>query len=383
MWHGAKASVDCKIMCFYLPQFHENEDNNRWWGKGYTEWNAVKESRPVLKGQKQPRHPLHGNYYDMGDETATAWKWQAGLAEKYGVYGFSIYHYWFAGKKLLHKPVEILLRHPEIELRYNLCWDNNEWRRTWYRNKNENEILMPQDYGDEEVWTRHFYDLLPYFQDERYIKLDNKPVFQIYQAIKIDCLPEMKKCWDKLAKRQGFDGIYVIAGNTATVRDEDIRGADAYYNFEPNRTTNQRYYSSEIGYWLEIKKIIDRFCKKRNWKYSGLHKRRAKTWYRLIIGERYRQIKPVYEGIFVGFDDTPRRRDDCTVYRGVTPKRFEKALKRLALKALRNGRQFIYINAWNEWGETAYLEPDEEYGYSFLESVGRTVAYLQKRTGDR
>ena len=141
-----------KILCMYLPQFHEVEENNRWWGAGYTEWTAVKRAKPIYRGHIQPKIPLNENYYDLSDVSARTWKWQSDLARQYGVHGFCVYHYWFKGKQLLQKPLEILLNHPEIDIRYCICWANESWTRTWYGL--EKEMLAEQTYGKEKGWKK-------------------------------------------------------------------------------------------------------------------------------------------------------------------------------------------------------------------------------------
>ena len=145
----------------YLPQYHEIEENNKWWEPGYTEWTAVKRAKLLDKAHKQPRVPLNDNYYDLSDETGSVWMWQANLAKEYGVYGFCIYHYWFKGKQLLEKPMEILLLHPEIDINYTICWANETWTKTWYGL--ETEILMKQEYGEQADWDKHFEYLCRFF----------------------------------------------------------------------------------------------------------------------------------------------------------------------------------------------------------------------------
>ena len=204
-----------KILALYLPQFHEIPENNRWWGKGYTEWVAVKNAKKYYTDHYQPVVPLQNNYYDLSDETGSVWKWQADLARKYKVYGFCIYHYWFStGNQLLEKPMEVLLAHPEIDIRYCICWANETWKRTWYSNKKE--ILKLQEYGTEKDWEEHFKYLVRFFKDKRYIKVDNKPMINIYHSSEIKELSAMRKLWDELAIREGFSGVYIVAGNVAS-----------------------------------------------------------------------------------------------------------------------------------------------------------------------
>ena len=152
--------MDIKVVAFYLPQFHTIPENDEWWGKGFTEWVNVKKAKPIFKGHRQPRVPLNDNYYDLS-QTETI-RWQADLANKYGVYGFCFYHYWFDGKLLLEKPAELLLEHKDIPLRFCFSWANEPWARTW--DGKQHQILMPQSYGEKKDWQRHFDYLLPFLK---------------------------------------------------------------------------------------------------------------------------------------------------------------------------------------------------------------------------
>jgi len=360
-----------KIIAFYLPQFHETEYNNRWWGNGYTDWVAAQNARPLFKGHNQPRVPLENNYYDLSDESACTWKWQAELAKENSIYGFCIYHYWFAGKKVLERPVEILRMHPEIDIHYSFCWDSTTWKRTWYGNTKEQEVLIQQDYGDFEIWKKHFMDLLPYFQDERYIKIDNKPVFHIYRTSDILCIEDMKDCWDRLAQENGFDGVYLISGDMED-RNAEIKAIDAYYNYEPNYICNKKYTS-----WIVQKAVIRAGIIKRFNKYLGTSffpdKRSAKGIYELIERDGERKEKKTFLGIFSDYDDTPRRQKKGTVYYQNKPEYFERCLRRQIEKSKQMGNEYLFVTAWNEWGEGAYLEPDEALGTTYLEIIKRVM----------
>lgn len=356
-----------KILCFYLPQYHEVKENNEWWGKGYTDWVASKSATKLYKNHKQPRTPLNNNYYDLADESANTWKWQAELANQNDIYGFCIYHYWFTGKQLLEKPMEILLNHPEININYSICWANAEWRMNWYGA--EKKILMPQNYGEQEDWNKHFKYLLQFFRDERYIKIGNKPVIHIYMAHQIECLEEMRLFWEKSAIENGYDGIYLVAGNTAGFIDDSKNYIDAYYNFEPGHAFGQKrnklYFKIFVWWKAKIIKAVGKLLKKDLFENI----RNIKRVYKLILCEKITSKKKVYLGICPEYDDSPRRQIYGNVYKGSTPKLFEKTLFKLIKKSAKLENEFIYINAWNEWGETAYLEPDEERGYEYLEAI--------------
>ena len=368
-----------KLICFYLPQFHETEENNRWWGQGYTDWTALKDSKKYFKTHRRPRIPLDHNYYDLSLEDGATIRWQAELAKQHGIYGFCIYHYWFGGKQLLYKPVDVLRAHKEIDIHYTLCWDSNTWKRTWYADQHAQEVLMEQQYGDEKIWTKHFMDLLPDFMDERYIKIDNKPVFHIYRAYQIPCLLEMRQCWDKLAMENGFAGIYLIAGDVENRNEERLVDAiDAFYNYEPVHAFHnsiKRWYGiitiSRTGIIKRLNRIFhcDFFPDKRS----------AKGIYREIIKLQEEEKKKTYKGIFVDYDDTPRRQKTGAVYTGNNVHLFKRCLEKQIEQSNQDGRQddFLYINAWNEWGESAYLEPDEENKYLYLDTIKDVLSHVK------
>ncbi len=363
-------SRDMKIMCMYLPQFYTTSYNDEWWGKGYTDWVAVKRAESYYKNHRQPRRPLGGNYYDLADESASVWKWQAELANQYGIYGFCIYHYWFDGRMVLEKPMEILLQHKEIPLRYSICWANEEWAKSWYGN--DRQVLIPQNYGREKNWEEHFQYLLPFFSDERYIKIDHKPVMHIYKAHQIDCLKEMKACWNALAVKNGFAGIYLVAGNTAGFIEEENEAIDAYYNFEPNHVWGQKRNKAFVKLLWWKKGLLNKIGRLtgRNY-FTG--RRSLKRVYRLILSEKYHTKKRIYLGICPEYDDSPRRQYQGVVYDDASPADFGKTLSKLITKSGKMGSDMIYINAWNEWGETAALEPDELHGYAYLEEIRKAL----------
>jgi len=360
-----------KVMCMYLPQFHTFPENDEWWGKGYTEWVAVKRAKSLFKGHNEPRVPLDDRYYDLSDESAKTLKWQAETAKKYGIYGFSIYQYYFNGKTLMAKPLEILRDHPEIDIHYNICWANETWTRTWYGLSNQ--ILIEQTYGDEADWNKYFDYLLTFFKDDRYIKVDNKPVFQIYKTFDIPCLKEMLDLFNKRAKEAGFDGIFVISGKTAAGVEKRSELVDGYYFFEPGYTLKNDF--SAMG---KLTYNVGTFLRSIRNKLIGSKKgfileRRinAKSILTSIVAREYEDNE--FPGLIPDWDNTPRRDYKGLVYTGTNPEMFEKMLSVLKKKKEKSKYDFVYINAWNEWGEGAYLEPDTLRGYAYLEAVKRVT----------
>lgn len=367
-----------KVIAMYLPQYHEVEENNKWWGQGYTDWFAVRNARSLYAGHRQPKAPLDYNYYDlMRKETV---EWQAGLMKKYGIYGFCFYHYWFKdGVQILEKPAENLLSWKDIDLPYCFCWANESWVRSW-NNIGEgnlwmgnpkldsadtgNGFLLQQKYGNKRDWEKHFNYLLPFFKDDRYIKLDNKPVFVLYKPDKIMLLKSMVKLWNELAVRAGFNGIYMIGANAGSSSNY----YDAVLIHEPQATILQ---TIKAGKEQGNTEVLNQFSYEDIW--NDLLQNRIKG-------------KKVFYGGFVNFDDTPRRGKSGTVISEGTPQQFEENLTGLYAKNIAEGNEFLFINAWNEWGEGMYLEPDIENRYAYLEAfhkaAGNYNKYLNKYEGN-
>ncbi len=353
-----------KVLAVYLPQFYENEDNNRWWGKGFTDWKSVKTAEPYFTGHQQPKIPLHDNYYDLSQKRTM--ERQAELAREYGISAFSFYHYYFKdGKKELELPAENLLKWTDIQMPFCFNWASESWIRSWSRisgnvwaeryetgeERLDSGVLAEQDYGTYADWVRHFEYLLPFFKDNRYIKKDGKPVFIFYSPEDIACLKEMTECWRALAVKEGLPGIYLI-GARLHVPSEFL---DAGMIYEPRNSMNQLNENGD----LEVKNGVRCFHYQSIW-------------------ETITQTGPLFEyrtyfcGVS-GYDDTPRRGKSGECLINSSPAVFEKYLIRLLQKSIQLGNEFLFINAWNEWGEGMYLEPDEREKYEYLEAVRNAI----------
>lgn len=360
---------DVKIIAAYLPQFHEIPENNEWWGKGYTDWVAVKNSCPVFENHYQPRVPLNNNYYSL-DNVETI-RWQADIARKYGVFGFGIYHYWFSdNQQLLTKPAEILLSNSDIEINYCFMWDNNSWvNKTWKNisfvnqwapkfeefgeKSNPSGVLAELKYGDEKSWKKHYEYLKPFFSDRRYIKYNGKPVFGIflpqneYQTLKRMCI---YMC--ELAKKDGFPGIFFIS--SANFSRKRI-GMD--FRYEPFNVCSPVDYLRRKQKNKEEMKMYD---------YD-------ERWKKILFNARFFPSSKTLLGGFVRYDDSPRRGEKANIVVGETPEKFCNYMEQLIRLSKKQNKEFIYLTAWNEWGEGAYLEPDTKDGYAYLEALKRAI----------
>lgn len=356
-----------KLISFYLPQFHEIPENNDAWGNGFTEWTNVKKSRPLFAGHNQPRVPLNQHYYNLLDPDTLAW--QAGLAHRYGVDAFCFFHYWFHGRMVLEKPVEILRSRKDLPVQYCFAWANEPWTKTWHGAGGNKEILIPQTYGKEEEWERHYQYFLPYFRDERYLKKDNQPVVLIYKLWNIPFHNDMIRYWKRRAAEDGFAGIFLICMKNSKSRVFASKYVDGTVDFEPNNTKS---FKLETPSKLTPKKGSTVF-----WNRMAMKSIDYVRLNRKMLAAPHKQNE--YRSVFVDYDDSPRRADRGVVTFGSTPGRFAHYLKRNIALSKKEGNEFLFINAWNEWGEGNYLEPDTKNGYSYLEAVRRTRYDRQER----
>ncbi len=363
-----------KIIALYLPQFHEIPENDEWWGKGFTEWVNVKNAKPLFKGHNQPRVPLNNNYYNLLDDKVK--QWQVDIANKYGVYGFCFYHYWFDGHMLLEKPVNQFLANKNLKIHFCLCWANESWTNAWAAGNAK--VLINQKYGGRKEWKQHFEYFLPFFKDDRYLKENNKPLLVIYRPELIECLNEMLDYWDQLAKEQGFDGIefaYQHISFALTPNHDDSRFTYAI-EYQPNWARSLKPLEKNVKL-QETKKQIVTFVEK----YLKIDLREKKrslkplehfnyddVW-KYILNMKPSSAKNV-PGAFVDWDNTPRRKKNGYVADGASPEKFKKYLS-LQIKNARETykKDMIFVFSWNEWAEGGYLEPDTRNGYGYLEAI--------------
>lgn len=340
-----------RIFSFYLPQYHEIPENNEWWGKGFTEWTNVKKAKPLFKGHVQPIHPLNNNYYNLMEKDTV--EWQTRLMKDYGLTGMIYYHYYFCGKKLLEKPAENLLKWKDIEQPFFFCWANHSWRKTW---NGTSELLVEQTYGNEKEWEDHFQYLLPFFQDSRYEKINNKPVFMFFDP-KFSSKEEMVKYFDKRCKDYGFGGIFIINGaiNTKDLKIIDSTVEEMWYLKEPSTSVSLFYDSAKSIPYSIFNRLMKKISSKHLFKYNGDKLLRDRTGYNI----QYSYIP----GVFFGWDNTARHGSRGDVITAPSKDTFMKYMDSI------KDSEYVFVNAWNEWCEGMILEPTEENGYKFLEWI--------------
>ena len=348
--------MDTKVLALYLPQFHQIPENDEWWGEGFTEWNVVKKAKKICKYSNQPRVPLNGDYYDLSKVENI--EKQAKLAKSYNVDGFVIYSYYSNGKLLLEKPAQLLLGNKSINIEYCFSWANHDWRRNWFQyNK---ELLRAQEYAscDEQI-LEHFNYLLPYFKDERYIKINNKPVLFIYNYASIPNIERYIEVWNKAAVNNGFSGMFFVQTLGAQTLEWKKDLFEACFDFEPSYTSLNMHFACGIN---SIKRRWSKIYRPKSVINSFNYKKVCRRMLKRVYNDPYHCY-----GIFTEWDNTPRHEINGTVYKKFSLKEFEKQVKGQLQKAKNSGCPFVVIDAWNEWGEGAFLEPDESLGYGKLE----------------
>lgn len=378
-----------KIVAFYLPQFHTIPENDKWWGKGFTEWTNTKKAVPLFEGHEQPKTPLNNNYYDLSD--VTVMEKQAKLAQKYSVFGFCYYHYWFKdGKKLLEKPIEQMLEDKKVDIPFCLCWANENWTRNW--DGGNREIIMKQDYGSTDDWKKHFSYLLRFFKDDRYLTWNNCPILVIYKPEQIINFNKMIECFRELSVKSGFDGIKILSQypNTFYGDRNDKLKIDYQIKFQPVMSLLTKVFSNVD---LESTSQKFRFYIKKQFKdvklfQSLLYARRKKiqesvvkqleindydeAWDIILNKEPFDES--LISGGFTSWDNTARNKNGM-LYKGSSPDKFGHYMTELLKKP--SAMNLVFVNAWNEWAEGAYLEPDERYGYAYLEALKKAVDSTQ------
>ncbi len=366
-----------KLIAMYFTQLHAIPENDAWWGQGFTDWENVKSASPQFSGHYQPRIPLAGIYYDQSQLDTL--RHQIDLAKQYGVYGFCHYHYWFDGKQLLETPTNLILAHPEIDFPFCLSWANETWSRRW--DGHDHLVLIKQTHPPtKESWKKHYDYLITAWKDRRAIKLDGKPVFVIYRPQRIIKIDEMLAYWRELALQDGLPGIYFIFQSQSELPNRScLNSFDAVFQFQPFEATNSPGYSQRSVFYSIFLQLMRRFPERVQDIFRGIRTRVAQgltfhdyeTVWREIVKIRPDKRLTTFPGAFVDWDNTSRYKNRATVFNGATPdlflKWFSKLVKSMPERKL--PEDFIFINAWNEWSEGAYLEPDEKFGYKYLEAV--------------
>lgn len=347
-----------KVLGIYLPAFHRIPENDEWWGEGFTEWDNVRSGKTYFEGHIQPVEPLDDWYYDLSKINDI--RRQCEMARSHGVDGFLAYHYWFGnGRKIFERPLEIIRDNPDLCINYCFCWANDTWITTWH-GKDPKELIR-QDYPGKEDWIAHIQYLLTFFEDERYIKINNRPVLFFYKAADIPDYEPMISYWDSVLREWGFDGLYAVEYISSKNTDLHSQRSDAILEFEPLYTTRFDLMKVELAKRAFAKLTHNIDCQS----YDRL-------WGHILGRNRTYNGKRIIRSCFSGWDNSPRKEKNSMIVRGSTPEKFGRYLSELfASKRQDLSKDLLVINAWNEWSEGAYLEPDKHNRFGYLDAVLR------------
>ncbi|GAB0116260.1 glycoside hydrolase family 99-like domain-containing protein [Acidisoma sp. 7E03] len=345
------------VLAYYLPQFHPIPENDAWWGQGFTEWTNLTRGMPRFAGHYQPRTPRDLGHYRLDDPEAI--RRQIAMAKAAGVHGFVFYFYWFNGHRLLEKPLEMLLADASLDIPFCLMWANENWTRRW--DGHDDEVLISQDYRPSEdedlvrTFGRHFADL-------RYIRLQGRPVLMIYRPGLIPSAPETIARWRGLFRSLCNEDPIFVMGQGFDATDPSEYGMDGAIEFPPHKLTASLPKINDSLDWLDME--------------SEPHVMSYQDTVAVSLAEPTPPY-PLIKTAVPSWDNDARREGRGLVLHGSTPAAFGEWVSALVARAEQApffGQPILCINAWNEWAEGAYLEPDLHYGSAYLNALGRAVA---------
>lgn len=371
---GSIVHDSIKVLAYYLPQFHPTPENDAWHGKGFTEWHKVAAANPLFQGHFQ-QHIPHADigYYHLDSPAQLAQ--QADMMRQSGVHGLIFYHYWFSGKLILEKPAQMLLDNPDIDMPFSFCWANENWTRRW--DGNEKEILLGQVYSPEDAKDFIRY-LIPFFKDERYIKVEGRPVLFVYRPSAMEHVQDYLRIWREECEGSGLPAPYVVATLTRGATQPAHYGMDAavervLHDWTGGAVADIRHELKP--YWPINGGVLD-YCEVAD---HYMHKERSDDYM------LFRSLVPTW-------DNTARYGSEAILLHRFTTAKFQEWLEHLirySVETLPADRRFVIVNAWNEWAEGAHLEPDTRFGYGYLNSIGRALSdyafqdtyYLEPQAG--
>ena len=377
-----------RVIALYLPQYHPIPENDKWWGKGFTEWTNVGKAKPLFKGHYQPRVPADLGYYDLRmPEVREA---QAEMAREAGIEGFCYWHYWFGnGKQLLERPFNEVLASGKPDFPFCLGWANHSWtNKTWNvgTRKVQESTLMEMVYTREE-YIKHFSEVLPAFKDKRYIKVDEKPLFLVFRPLEIPDPKEFIDLWNGLARENGLKGVYFV-GIQYNMLERDKTIKNALLKNAPDQSVelyqkvldagfdaiNSRGYNRADYYCRSIFDIVKRGISLRLFKYAPVSTcdQREVNKYLYVDADRWENVFPT---LMPNWDRSARSGKKARIYTGSTPDVFEEQIDQVLdlLKDKQPEHRVAFLMSWNEWAEGNYVEPDLRYGHGYLDALKKKL----------
>lgn len=378
--------MKARVIAYYLPQYHPVEVNDKYWGKGFTEWTNVANAKPLFKGHYQPQIPADLGFYDL--RMPEVRKAQADMARQYGIEGFCYWHYWFGnGETVLERPFREVLVSGEPDFPFCLGWANHTWsNRTWKKTKGfEKEIVfLEQKYLGEEDYEKYFYSCLPAFRDKRYITVDNKPLFLVYAPQDIPDTEVLIHKWNVLAKQNGLNGIHFVArvsaigslGRGLTKKKMLSETPDRYNHFLSlgyDAIASTSLTRADVCADSYIIKTIKTGLQRMGVGIiPDIHDYKEIIKYLYTEEDRWENV---YPQLVPRWDKTPRMGRGAHLYKNSTPELFKRSIEMALdhIKDKQDEHKILFAFAWNEWGEGAYLEPDIKNGKKYLEVLASSI----------
>lgn len=354
-----------RIIALYLPQYHPFAENDEWWGKGFTEWTNVARARKLFPGHDQPHIPADLGFYDL--RLPEVKEEQAKLAREAGIEGFCYYEYWFGeGRQLMERPFEETVSSGKPDFPFCLAWANHSWyKKLWDpKQPGKDKLLIEQKYPGEKDYEAHFYKLLPAFRDKRYIRVNGKLFYIIYDGLGFKDVANFMATWRRLAKENGLEGFYFVASDFNSEHREELlgKGFDATHNVD-----HLNIYHKASAFKKAVLTIGRKYLH-----IPMIYKYRDAIKYMLHPDCRERNVIPV---IIPNWDHTPRSGARGLVMTGAKPEYFKRLVKAAInmVKDKPSDEQIIILKSWNEWGEGNYMEPDLEYGHGYINAMAEAI----------
>ena len=350
-----------RLIAFYLPQFHPIKENDEWWGRGFTEWTNTAKAKPAFSGHYQPHVPADLGFYDL--RVPEVRQQQADLARCYGIEGFCYYHYWFAGRRVLERPLDEVVASGAPDYPFCVCWANESWTGIWHGSPGR--MLIEQTYPGAAAHAAHFAALRPAFADRRYIRVDGKPLFAVYKPHELPDPRATLELWRRMAGQAGLGGLYIVGYETTVSGRELIAmGYDAV--IKPPLIRERAWTSKR---------------EPKRWLLENIRVRRGLPTIEEFAEWAQRNMSAVVPGhdsypcVVHAWDNTPRSGARGVVFRNPEPSVFRRLLRAaVASVAGKPGdKQLVFLKSWNEWAEGNHLEPDLEYGHAYLEVVAEAA----------
>lgn len=355
-------SKNVRALAFVLPQFHPIPENDLWWGKGFTEWTNVTKAKPRFEGHYQPHLPTELGFYDL--RLPEARRAQASIAKEHGIHGFCYYHYWFNGKRLLNAPIDGMLNQKELDMPFIFCWANENWTRRW--DGKDQEILIEQNYSIQDDKDHMRWLCENVFSDERYIKIDGKPVFMIYRDNLFQDINKTISVWRDIAINEfGFKDLYLCRTESFGNSENPVKlGFDASVEFSPHAVIKNR---NDLN---QRKSLFDIFKKKK----PKIDLRDFEKGVNSCLNRKVTDYK-LYRCVTPSWDNTARKGENGICAIGSSPKLYHKWLKQTIMNFTPFSKEenLIFINAMNEWAEGNHLEPCIKYGDAYLKATKKAL----------